>query len=57
MFSGAHMPTLLEVVPKHIYSWPRSATEIFNDVRNDYGEVHDRTLFRALKRLCRRGVI
>jgi hypothetical protein len=52
-----HVPTLLEVIPKHVDRFPRSAADIFADVRRDYGEVTDRTLWRALKRLCHRGVI
>lgn len=51
------MVTLDEIIPKHVYSWPRSAGDIFQDVRADYGEVTDRTLWRALKRLCHRRVI
>lgn len=52
-----HMPTLREIIPKHVFRHPRSAAEIFADVRNDYGEVTARTLWRAMKRLCRQGVI
>lgn len=52
-----HVMTLREIIPKHVCSWPRTASEIFQDVRNDYGEVTDRTLYRTLTKLVDAGVI
>lgn len=55
---------LLEAVPKYVYRWPRSASDIFDDVREDLavrdgvrGKILDRTLWRTLKRLLHQNVI
>ena len=59
----AHQKTLLRIVPDHVYRWPRAASDIFQDVREDLrvrdelGGILDRTLWRTLKRLLAQNVI
>lgn len=56
-WSSRETPLIREILLDHVSQRPRLATRLFEELRADFGAIHERRMWRALDWLIRAGLV